>query len=76
MNFAVRFTLIALAAILAPNLRAQEATDPKPEKVEHPTSALPTVDVPSFEETRPDPGFVDLFNGKDLSGWIDRKSVV
>lgn len=47
------------------------AQDDQPKPAEHPTNALPTVDVPSFEETRPDPQFVDLFNGKDLSGWID-----
>ena len=33
--------------------------------------APPTVKIPSFEETKPVPEFVDLFNGKDLSGWID-----
>jgi hypothetical protein len=27
--------------------------------------------IPSFEETKPVPKFVDLFNGKDLSGWVD-----
>ena len=27
--------------------------------------------IPSFEETRPVPTFVDLFNGTDLSGWVD-----
>ena len=27
--------------------------------------------MPSFEETRPVPTFVDLFNGTDLSGWVD-----
>lgn len=27
--------------------------------------------IPSFEETRPVPMFVDLFNGTDLSGWVD-----
>lgn len=33
--------------------------------------APPTVKIPSFEETKPVPEFVDLFNGKDLSGWVD-----
>ncbi|MFT5466413.1 MAG: hypothetical protein ACI8UO_001513 [Verrucomicrobiales bacterium] len=47
------------------------AQDDKPAPEKPPTNALPTVDVPSFEETRPDPGFVELFNGKDLTGWID-----
>ena len=28
--------------------------------------APPTVKIPSFEETKPVPEFVDLFNGKDL----------
>ncbi len=27
--------------------------------------------IPSFEQTKPIPKFVDLFNGKDLSGWVD-----
>ncbi len=27
--------------------------------------------IPSFEQSKPVPKFVDLFNGKDLSGWID-----
>lgn len=48
----------------------QEAKTPKGEEA-IPTNALPTVEVPSFETSPPDPGFVDLFNGKDLSGWID-----
>jgi Domain of Unknown Function (DUF1080) len=50
---------------------AQEVKPPAPAPVEIPKNALPTVPVPSFEEPTPDPGFVDLFNGKDLSGWID-----
>jgi len=41
------------------------------QSTEHPKNALPTVPIPSQEESRPDPQFVDLFNGKDLSGWID-----
>lgn len=36
-----------------------------------PKDALPTVPIPSQEISPPDPQFVDLFNGKDLSGWID-----
>ncbi|MDB3940981.1 DUF1080 domain-containing protein, partial [Verrucomicrobiales bacterium] len=54
---------------LVPAFSEEKAKEAKPEK--HPTNALPTVHIPSFEETRPDPGFADLFNGKDLSGWID-----
>lgn len=54
---------------LVPAFSEEKAKEANPEK--HPTNALPTVDIPSFEETRPDPGFADLFNGKDLSGWID-----
>ncbi len=50
----------------ASSLKAQQGETP-----EYPQNALPTVPIPSFEETRPDPAFVDLFNGKDLSGWID-----
>lgn len=63
--------LAASLLVLIPLSFALFAQDPKPAEDEHPKNALPTVDVPSFEETRPDPGFVDLFNGKDLSGWID-----
>ena len=32
---------------------------------------VPTVKIPSFEQSKPVPKFVDLFNGKDLSGWVD-----
>ena len=64
--------VLPVAAALCFALTAQE----KPEKddtpfAEVPKNALPTVPIPSFENSRPDPGFVDLFNGKDLSGWID-----
>ena len=47
------------------------AQDKKKEPAEHPTNALPTVPIPSQEVSRPEPEFVDLFNRKDLSGWVD-----
>jgi len=53
------------------NNYAQDAEKQDEKKAEHPTNALPTVEVPSFEETKPNPMFVNLFNGKDLTGWID-----
>ncbi|MEO0416234.1 MAG: DUF1080 domain-containing protein, partial [Verrucomicrobiota bacterium] len=66
-------TSVLLAAIWLTMCAALHADESKEggKKSQYPLNALPTVPIPSFEETRPDPGFVDLFNGKDLSGWID-----
>jgi hypothetical protein len=68
--------LISVCSLLfAPVTNAQDsATQKEPKKLgeqKSPSNASPAVVIPSFEETKPAPGFVDLFNGKDLSGWID-----
>lgn len=68
MKFFLRALFVGLFIAVGTSGEAQQKSADAPA---HPTNALPTVEVPSFEETRPDPGFVDLFNGKDLSGWID-----
>jgi hypothetical protein len=61
--------------LLAPVTNAQNsATQKEPKKLGEQKSlsnVSPAVIIPSFEETKPTPEFVDLFNGKDLSGWID-----
>lgn len=69
-NLTLLFASLFVSAFHLP-LLAQSQQPNKSEVAEQPKNALPTVEIPSFEETRPDPGFVDLFNGKDLSGWID-----
>jgi len=52
-----------------PHQKAEPSNDAPPTVAVPPK--VPTVAVPSFEETKPVPKFVDLFNGKDLSGWVD-----
>jgi hypothetical protein len=56
----------------------KEGNEQKPLHNDQPIAAtdskammLLTRAIPSFEETRPVPTFVDLFNGTDLSGWVD-----
>lgn len=57
---------LALLALLSTPLAGEENAPPL-----QPKDALPTVPIPSFEDPVADPQWVDLFNGKDLSGWID-----
>ena len=63
------------AFAVAPATHAQDsATEKEPKKQgkqKSPSNASPAVVIPSFEQSKPVPKFVDLFNGKDLSGWID-----
>ena len=61
-----RLRTAVLWALLSPVVSAEEPAPPS-----HPEDALPTVPIPSFEDPVPDPQWVDLFNGRDLSGWID-----
>ena len=35
------------------------------------TVLLPPIGRVTADEAVPDPGFVDLFNGKDLTNWVD-----
>lgn len=71
MKRMVCFASLSVSVLLCPVLTAQDEKPASTGPTEIPRNALPTVEVPSFEKSLPDPGFVDLFNGKDLSGWID-----
>ncbi|MBT4158426.1 MAG: DUF1080 domain-containing protein [Planctomycetaceae bacterium] len=84
INFKNLIAALCIAATAHVSTAAQDSAAPeKATKQRPPRNSQPVVttdakalaasdsEIPNFEETRPAPIFVELFNGTDLSGWVD-----
>ncbi len=74
-TFAVAVLLMLAPAFALPPARAADAPKPEakePTKAEEPKPEAPPKPIPTTPMDESQEGFIPLFNGKDLTGWVQR----